>query len=83
MRKKPMICQGFVDALGAYRDDELTPVERLRTDEHLAACGKCAAYLRGYERTIELAREASADDLGQDALSENMVRKIVAGRRPS
>jgi predicted anti-sigma-YlaC factor YlaD len=83
MTKKPMTCQEFVDTQAAYLDDELVSVERLRADEHLAGCGKCAAYLRGYKQAIELAKDTSADDMGQDALPENMVRKIVAARRRS
>jgi len=78
--KNPMTCQEFVDSLPAYRENELTPAERIRANEHLAGCEKCVAYTRGYERTIELAK---ADRLGKTELPEDLVRKVVAARRCS
>jgi predicted anti-sigma-YlaC factor YlaD len=78
--KNPMTCQEFVDSLPAYRENELTPAERIRANEHLAGCEKCAAYKRGYEQTIELAK---ADRLGKTEIPEDLVRKVVAARRRS
>ena len=83
MAKNPMTCQEFADSLPAYRENELTPAARIRAHEHLAGCKKCAAYTRGYERTIEFAKAASADRLGKTELPEDLVRKIVAALRRS
>ena len=83
MTTTPMTCQEFADALPAYRADELAPPLRIRAEQHLAGCAKCASYLRGYERTIELAREASADRSGQAELPEDLVRRIMKARRRS
>jgi len=80
MKNNPMTCEKFVASLQAFRDDELTSPDRIRAQEHLAACAKCSAYVRGYKRTIELAKSCASgsDDLA--ALPESMVRKIVAAR---
>jgi len=61
MKKNPMACEEFVDSLAAFRDDELTSPDRIRAQEHLASCDKCSAYLRGYDRTIELAKRTGSD----------------------
>jgi anti-sigma factor RsiW len=51
--------------LGAYRDGELAPTARTRTESHLARCGGCAAELAGLGRlrtalTLELAEPSAA-----------------------
>jgi anti-sigma factor RsiW len=81
--KKPIKCQEFVDLLPAYRQRELSAGERIAADEHLAGCEQCANYARGYDRTIELAKEASAGPLREEKLPEALVRKILAARRGS
>jgi len=75
-----MTCEKFVASLQAFRDDELTSPDRIRAQEHLAACAKCSAYVRGYKRTIELAKSCASDSDDLAALPESLVRKIVAAR---
>lgn len=41
-----MTCQECVDKLQPYLDRELTDVERLEVDRHLAVCGHCANSFR-------------------------------------
>jgi anti-sigma factor RsiW len=83
MKKNPMTCEEFVDSLQAFLDDELTSPERIRAQKHLTSCDKCSAYLRGYERTIELAKKAPSSSAVSDVLPEDLVRKIMAARRRS
>ena len=83
MKKNPMTCEEFIDSLAAFRDSELTPPDRIRTQEHLASCEKCSAYLRGYERTIELAKTSASDIGPSSALPQNLVRRIMAARHRS
>jgi len=79
-----MTCEEFVDLLAAYRDRELSAGDRIAADEHLAGCDQCATYLRGYDRTIELAKAAaSAGSRGEEKLPEALVGKILAPRRGS
>jgi predicted anti-sigma-YlaC factor YlaD len=80
MKKNPMTCEEFVDALGAYRDGDLTSSDRIRAQEHLASCDKCSAYSRGYERAIELAKRTASDTRLSPGLPEDLVRRIIAAR---
>ena len=83
MNKNPMTCEEFVNSLGAFRDGDLTLPERIRAQEHLATCDKCSAYLRGYERTIELAKNTLSNRAVSAVSPENLVRRIMAARRRS
>ena len=82
MKKDPMVCKEFVESLAAFRDDALTPRERIRAQGHLAGCERCSAYLLGYEQTIELVKRTAFDRDTSTVLPENLVRKIITvGRR--
>jgi anti-sigma factor RsiW len=78
-----MTCRALVDFLSAYLDGALTPGERLRFDAHLAACPECRAYLRTYEATVKLARDAfdRPDDPVPADVPEELVQAILAARR--
>ena len=78
-----MTCEEFVDSLQAFLDDELTSPERISAQEHLTSCDKCSAYLRGYVWTIELAKKTGSNSAVSAVLPEDLVRKIIAGRRRS
>jgi anti-sigma factor RsiW len=81
MKNNPMTCEEFVASLQAFRDDELTSPDRIRAQQHLAACATCSAYVRGYKRTIELAKSFASDSDGLTALPESLVRKILLRAR--
>ena len=86
MNKNSMTCEEFVDSLAGFRDDELTPPDYIRAQEHLISCEKCSAYLRGYERTIQLAkktRSKSSNSAVSTALPENLVHNIMHAWRRS
>jgi anti-sigma factor RsiW len=78
MKKNPMTCEEFVDSLAAFLDDELTLQDRVGAQKHLTGCDKCSAYLRAYERTIELAKKTRSNSAASTVLPENLVRKIMA-----
>jgi anti-sigma factor RsiW len=82
MKKNPMTCEQFVDSLAAFRDGDMTSPDRIRAQGHLASCDKCSAYLRGYERTIELAKKTLSSRVSA-VLPENLVRRIMAAQRRS
>jgi hypothetical protein len=83
MKKHPMTCEEVVDSLAAFLEDELTLPDRIRTQEHLTSCDKCSAYLRDYKWTIELAKKTASSSAVSAVLPEDLVRKIIAGRRLS
>jgi predicted anti-sigma-YlaC factor YlaD len=72
-----------VDSLGAFRDGDLTSLDRIRAQKHLTVCDKCCGYLRAYEQTIQLAKSAGSENNLSAALPENLVRRIMAARRQS
>jgi anti-sigma factor RsiW len=71
------------DSLGAFRDGDLTSVDRIRAQKHLTGCDKCSAYLRAYEATIQIAKSAGPENSVSAALTENLVRRIMAARGQS
>ena len=83
MEEKPMTCEEFVDSLAAFRDGDMRAADRVRTQEHLASCDKCSAYLHGYERTIELAKRTASVNRLSPGLPDNLVHRIMAARRRS
>ena len=40
-----MTCRQVVQLLNDYLDNELSPAERARVDEHLSGCDGCTAFL--------------------------------------
>ena len=72
-------CRQFIDFLGSYRDNDLTPDQRVEFERHLLACPSCVAYLETYEKTILLAR-AAADEPVPDDVPESLVQAILAAR---
>ena len=80
-----LTCREVTDFLEAYLDGELRAEERLRFDEHLAECPDCRTYLRQYEATIALAKDACGDDPAVAAgIPASLVEAILAssGARP-
>ena len=55
-----MTCRDVTDVLGDYVAGDLGVAERRAVEARLAACDHCRRYLRGYELTIALVRDACA-----------------------
>ena len=72
-------CRQLIDFIGSYRDNELTPDERVEFERHLRVCPSCVAYLETYEKTILLTR-AAADEPVPDDVPESLVQAILAAR---
>jgi anti-sigma factor RsiW len=77
-----MTCRELVEFLEAYVSAGLAGDVRARFDAHLAECPDCVAYVRTYEQTIRLGRDAFAaqDSLPGD-VPEELVLGILAARR--
>jgi anti-sigma factor RsiW len=74
-----MNCEEFRACLQAFTDNELPRAVRLRAESHLIDCEKCPTYLKGYRRTIELAKNSASDE-DLSLLPEKLVRRILAAR---
>jgi anti-sigma factor RsiW len=57
MSVKPnIVCQEFVEEVTNYLEGKLSEAERRWTDEHLAECDACRAYLEQMRATIAALR---------------------------
>jgi predicted anti-sigma-YlaC factor YlaD len=83
MKKHPMTCEEVVDSLAVFLEDELALPDHIRAQEHLTRCDKCSAYMRHYEWTIGLAKKTGCNSAVSAVFPEDLVRKIIAGRRRS
>ena len=76
-----MSCQQFVEIVTDYLEQQLDEARKLWTDEHLAQCDACRAYLEQMRQTI-----ASLRGLTDAELSDAQRASILAAfreRRPS
>jgi anti-sigma factor RsiW len=74
-------CQELVDGLYEYLSDELWPPKRAECDLHLTRCAACAAYLRSYRETVDLAK-AAYDPSDAPEMPESLVQSILAKVAP-
>ena len=77
-----LTCREMIAFLADYLDGRLALTERNLFDRHLADCVDCAAYLRSYGETIRLARATRADDELPPDIPDELVRAILAAKRP-
>lgn len=79
-----MTCRQVIDFLHDYLSQELPPEQREEFERHVAGCTHCAIYLESYRRTIALEQDALRDDAdAADPIPDELVRAILAARRPS
>lgn len=79
---KGLTCREVIDFVSDYLDGAL-PGETLTIFEgHLAICPDCRAYIDNFRLTLKATKAAYAS---QDSLAipEELVRAILASRRPS
>jgi anti-sigma factor RsiW len=60
-RHAEITCREFIEFLADYLAGELSPASQAEFDFHLSDCPDCASYLKSYEATIRLGKEAFAD----------------------
>lgn len=53
----PLVCREFVELVGDYLDDKLTPADRARFETHLAECDGCSGYLEDIRQVISSLHE--------------------------
>ena len=76
-----MSCQQFVEIVTDYLEQQLDEARRLWTDEHLAHCDACRAYLEQMRQTIAALRNLADGDV--DATQRESILAAMRGARPS
>ncbi len=71
-----MSCREFVEIVTDYLEQQLDEARRLWTDEHLAGCDACRAYLAQMRATI-----AALRGLGDETLDAAQRERIIAAMR--
>ena len=76
-----MNCREFVEFLMAYVNSELPDGEAAAFRQHISDCPPCIHYLDTYKQTLELEKQAYAEEeeLFQEA-PENLVKAIMKAR---
>ncbi|MGO9454793.1 MAG: anti-sigma factor family protein [Candidatus Binataceae bacterium] len=74
-------CRQFVSLLDDYAAGESFGRHRVRLEDHLAGCERCAAYLRSYLETVTMVKTARESEPAAATLSEELVRSILARTR--
>ncbi len=67
IRLHKLTCQELVELVTEYLEGTLPPEERLRFDEHLAACRHCRVYLNQMRRTIGTLGRLTEDSIAPAA----------------
>jgi anti-sigma factor RsiW len=81
-----MSCREFTGFLHEYLLGNLPAGQRAEFDKHLAECPECVAYLDGYRKAIQLAKEALSvpnDVPPPDEAPQELVRAILRARSRS
>jgi anti-sigma factor RsiW len=67
-----MPCRELVELVTDYLEDRMSPVDRRRFEEHLAACEACRTYLEQFRLTIRVLGR-----LPEETLSPDVRRTLV------
>lgn len=76
-----MTCREVLDFLMAYLDNEVDSMTRVAFEHHLSICRCCRDYLRNYQDTVRLSRDAFRD-AEQAQVPEELVRAILRATGP-
>jgi len=72
-RRRPpggLTCPEIVELVTDYLEDTLSPHDRARFEEHLAACTGCTLYLEQLRQTLAMLGELTTGDLSPRAEQE-------------
>ena len=81
--QRPYItCRELLDFLYLYLENELPGDRRHEFERHLGVCDPCREYIRQYEESIRLGRDAfaDADAPADEAAPEELVQAILRTR---
>ena len=69
-RRDPLVCKQAVALMTEYLENDLSPRDRARFEQHLAGCPHCTEYLAQMRATIAAAGQVEPDDLEPEALDD-------------
>ena len=69
-RRDPLVCKQAVALMTEYLENDLSPRDRARFEQHLAGCPHCTEYLAQMRATIAAAGHVEPDDLEPEALDD-------------
>lgn len=75
-------CREFIEFLMQYLDRALPDSRLQQFERHLDICESCQAYLKGYETTVKLGKQAfhNLDDEVPAEVPQDLIRAILAAR---
>lgn len=79
-----MNCRELIDFLADYLGGELPEAERVEFEKHVEACPPCLDYMKTYQKTICLCREAMChpdEEQSAPPLPEPLIQAILEARR--
>ena len=83
--REGITCRELADFLLQYLEGDLSAEQRAEFEQHLDDCPPCIHYLKSYETTVRLEKEAVRDDPGaalpEEEAPEALVQAILAARR--
>lgn len=72
-----MTCQQVYDLVMAYLDNELAAADRAEFENHLyKCCPACGAYLKSYQETVRLAKQAGRS-MSRDDVPPKLMEAIL------
>lgn len=71
-------CRDLAEFLSEYLEGRLPAAQRAVFESHLSACPPCVDYMRSFERTIQVGKQACTDDV---KIPERLVQAILKARR--
>ena len=82
-RPARMTCRDLVEFMMDYLSNEMADDTRAIFERHLGACPDCVRYLKTYQTTITLCREAFevSDDEVSAEVPEALIQAILAAQR--
>lgn len=75
-----LTCREICDFVMAYLDGELPDRERQVFQKHLEICPECVCYLKTYQTTVALGKNACTDP-SPPPIPEDLVKAILAARK--
>lgn len=75
-----MSCQQFVEIVTDYLERQLSDAEQVWTDEHLAGCDACRAYLAQMRTTIKALRGLADNELSPE--QRDAIMSALREQRP-
>ncbi len=68
-----LTCQELVELVTDYFEDALSEQERVRVQQHLAACSGCERYVEQIRQTVQALGTLKQEDLSPDAQAKLLV----------